>query len=279
MLSSVTELEHKANYIRNQVLDMCCKAGTGHVTSSFSCTEILVALYYTGILNYDQKNPKWEKRDRFILSKGQASVILYPILADLVFFPKEELESFAQVDGKFGVHLQHDVPGVEITSGSLGNGFGVAAGLAMAAGMNKELYMTFALLGDGECYEGTVWETAMFAAHNNLNNLVAIVDRNHMSATNFTENMLELEPMEEKWRAFGWNVKSIDGHSFEQILDALKGVRSRKSGKPSVIIADTVKGKGVSFMSDAPLWHGIAPMGRDAINAKNELMRGEKDER
>ena len=153
----IKQLKKKSDYIRNQILDMCVRAGTGHVTSSFSCTEILVALYHGGILRYDPKNPKWEKRDRFILSKGQASVILYPILADAGFFPEKDLKYFNQENGKFGVHLQHSVPGAEITAGSLGHGFGIAAGMALAAKLNKERHMVITLLGDGELYEGSMW--------------------------------------------------------------------------------------------------------------------------
>lgn len=272
MTTKVKQLEKKAKHIRNLVLDMCCSAGTGHITSSFSCTEILVALFYGNIMRFNPKNPQWECRDRFILSKGQASVILYPILADLGYFPLSELKKFNRADGKFGVHLQYDVPGAEITSGSLGHGFGIATGLALAAKMNRELHLTFALLGDGECYEGSIWEAAMFASHNRLNNLVAIVDRNHLCVTNFTENMVELEPFDKKWESFGWNVVNINGHSFEEILGALDGIRSRKSSKPLVIIADTIKGKGVSFMCYNPLWHAVVPKDEQAIEAKNECM-------
>jgi len=271
MLKNIEELKEKAKYIRKEVLDMCVKAGTGHVNSAFSSVELVVALFYAGILCFDPKNPGWKDRDRFILSKGQASVLLYPILADLGYFPREELDKFTKADGIFGVHLQHDVPGAEITSGSLGQGFGIAAGIALAAKMDRELFMTFALLGDGECYEGSIWETALFASHNRLNNLVAIVDRNHLCVTDFTENVIALEPMEEKWRSFGWETTSIDGHSFEEILKSLKGFRSRKSSRPLVIIADTRKGKGVEFLSDAPLWHGVAPKNHEADKAKEEL--------
>lgn len=271
MTDRISMLKEKARYIRKLILEMCAAAGTGHVTSSYSCTEILVALYYGGILRVDPKNPKWECRDRFILSKGQASVILYPILADLGFFPMDELSRFCKADGKFGVHLQHDVPGVEITAGSLGHGIGVATGIAYAAKLNRELYLTVALLGDGECYEGSVWEAALFASHNRLNNLVAIVDRNHMCATNFTEDAVELEPLDAKWASFGWNVVNVNGHSFEELLKALDGVRSRKSSRPLVIIADTVKGKGVSFMCDHPLWHSVAPTGEQVEAARAEL--------
>ncbi len=270
-------LEEKAKEIRLTVLDMCSQAGTGHVTSSFSCVEILVTLFYGGILKFDPTNPGWEDRDRFILSKGQASAILYPILADLGYFPKERLKRFCREDGSFGVHLQHDVPGAEITSGSLGHGLGIASGIALAGKMDRKLFMVFTLLGDGECYEGSVWEAAMFAAHNRLNNLVAIIDRNSLCVTNFTENMLELEPLDEKWRSFGWNVRTVNGHSFPQLLEALGDVRCRYSSRPTVIIARTVKGKGVSFMENVPLWHGAAPGGEEARKAREELMRSKTE--
>jgi len=271
----IAELEKKANYIRRQVLDMCVQAGTGHVTSSFSCTEILVALYYGGILRYDAAMPKWEERDRFVLSKGQASPILYAVLANLGFFPESELDRFCQVDGKFGVHLQNDVPGVEITAGSLGLGFGIAAGMALAAKMDQKPYMTFALLGDGECYEGSIWEAAMFASHRELNNLVAIIDRNWLCVTDFTEDCVRLNPLDKKWESYGWEVVTINGHSFEEIFSALEGFRSPRRNKPLVIIADTIKGKGVSFMENTPIWHGLAPKGEDAELAKQELKKRE----
>jgi len=277
MSNKIELLKKKAKYIRNQVLDMCVKAGTGHVTSSFSSTELLVALYYGGILKFDSKNPKWEGRDRFILSKGHASPLLYAVLADLGFFSGKELNKFCQADGIFGVHLQNDVPGVEITSGSLGQGFGVAAGLALAAKMNQKPYLTFVLLGDGECYEGSIWETAMFASHNQLNNLIALLDRNWLCATDFTEKILALEPMREKWKSFGWEVININGHSFEEILNALEQIHFRKNTKPLIIIADTVKGKGVPFMSNIPLWHSVAPKGEEAIRAKEELNKKENE--
>ncbi|MFC2001751.1 transketolase [Chloroflexota bacterium] len=275
MVKKITELEKKANYIRNQVLDMCVKAGTGHVTSSFSCTEILVALYYGEILNNDASNPKWEDRDRFILSKGHASPILYAILADLDFFSESEIWKFAQADGIFGVHLQHDIPGVEITAGSLGHGLGIAAGIALAAKMDKKHHLTFVLLGDGECYEGSVWESAMFAGHHELNNLIAIVDRNWLSATDFTENYLRLNPLDEKWKSFGWKAITINGHSFEDIFSSLGQLHSMYLNKPLVIIANTIKGKGVTFMENQPLWHSIAPTGNQAELAKAELTKRE----
>lgn len=273
MSNNILKLKKKANHIRNLILDMCVKAETGHVTSSFSAVEVVVALYYGGILRYDPSNPNWDGRDRFILSKGQASPLLYAVLADLGFFPKSELGKFCQTDGMFGVHLQNDVSGVEITAGSLGHGFGIASGLALAAKMDRKSFLTFALLGDGECHEGSIWETAMFASHNELNNLIAMIDRNWFCVTGCTEDIVRLNPLDKKWESFGWETVAIEGHSFEEILKALEGVRSRKSKRPLVIIASTVKGKGVSFMENQPLWHGVAPKGEQAKQAKTELTK------
>ena len=272
-IDSIKGLEKKANHLRRLVLDMCVRAGTGHVTSSFSCAEIFTALYYGGVLRYDVAKPAWEDRDRFILSKGHASAILYPVLADLGFYPAGELDKFCRADGMFGVHLQNDVPGVEICSGSLGHGIGVAAGLALAAKMDRKTYMVFTLLGDGECYEGSVWESAMFASHHELDNLIAFVDRNRLCATDFTEECVRLDPMDKKWEAFGWETVTIDGHSLEQIFAALGDFRSRPNQKknPLVIVANTVKGKGVSFMEGQPLWHAVAPSGEQARRARVEL--------
>jgi transketolase len=272
----MTNLEQKSNQIRRQILDMCVQAKTGHVTSSFSCTEILVALYHGGILRYDTKKPDWEIRDRFILSKGQASPLLYVVLADLGFFPKSALNKFCRSDAMFGVHLQNDVKGVEITAGSLGHGLGIAAGMALAAKMNRKEYLIFTLLGDGECYEGSIWESAMFASHHRLNNLVAIIDRNWLCVTDFTENLVHLNPMDKKWEAFGWQVITINGHSFEEIFSALNNVRSRKSDGPLMIIANTIKGKGVPFLENVPRWHGLAPDGELAEIAKAELAAKER---
>jgi len=271
--STVTQLKEKAKKIRKDVLEMCVKAATGHVTSSMSCIDMLVALYFGGILRYDPKSPSDPCRDRFILSKGQASPALYAVLAEAGYFDPSELKKFAQYGGKFGVHLQKDVPGAEITCGSLGHGFGIAAGIALAAKMNRELHMVFTMLGDGECYEGSIWEMAAFVGHNQLNNLVAIVDRNFLCVTDFTENLVRLEPFEDKWKAFGWEVKRIDGHSFEEIRGTLENVRSRRSSKPLAVIADTVKGRGIDNMCYNPLWHGLAPKDEEAKKAKLCLER------
>jgi len=269
--SKINSLTAKAKYIRQEVLDMCVKAGTGHVTSCFSCAEIFTSLYYGGFLRYRPEDPDWSQRDRFVLSKGQASPILYAVLADLGFFPREELGRFCQADGIFGVHLQHDVAGVEITSGSLGQGLGIAVGMALAARMDNKQHRIVTLLGDGECHEGSIWEAAMFAGHCKLNNFLAIVDRNKLCVTGFTEQISSLEPLDDKFRAFGWETLVVDGHSFEQLFSGLEKFVTRQDNKPMVIIANTVKGKGVSFMEDVALWHGLAPQGEEARAAKMEL--------
>lgn len=263
-------LEAKALDVRRTMLDMCINAGKGHVTSSLSCVDILVALYYE-IMRVDPNNPKWQDRDRFILSKGQASPALYTILADLGFFSKDELKRFTKADGKFAVHLQKDVPGVEITAGSLGHGFGVAVGMALGAKMNCESHMIYALLGDGELYEGSIWETAMFASHHCLNNLVTIVDRNHLCVTDWTENLVALEPLQDKWAAFGFNVITVNGHDIAELVDTIAPLRLRSFIRPTVIIADTIKGKGCPSLYNDPLWHGVAPKGDMAERCRNEL--------
>ena len=273
MSVTVERLRKKSAQIRHEMFDMCVKAGTGHVTSSLSCMDILVALYYGDVIRFKPDMPKWTERDRFILSKGQASPALYAILADLGFYDKSTLNKFAQKNGKFGVHLQYDVPGIEITAGSLGLGFGVATGIALGAKMNRDLYMVYTLLGDGECYEGSIWEAAMFASHNKLNNLVAIVDRNYMCATDFTENLLSLEPLEGKWSSFGWEVRRLEDGSFEEMLKIFKAARSRRYSRPLVVIVDTVKGEGIDCMSNHPLWHGLAPKDEFAKMCKKELQR------
>ena len=268
-----SKLEKKAHELRNKILDFTTNAGTGHLTSSFSSVELLTALYYGGIMKYDPKNEHWAERDYFIMSKAQASPLLYSVLADVGYFPEEDLKLFAKKNGKMGVHLQYDVPGSEITCGSLGCGYGIAAGLALAFRKNRTANIVYALLGDGECYEGVIWETANFVAHNRLNNLITIVDRNYLCATHFTEDELSLEPLDKRWQAFGFEVKIIDGHSFEEILSVLSPTHSHCNSKPLVIIARTVKGKGIPMVENKPLWHGMAIPKNLYAEAKKELNR------
>lgn len=261
MVSSyIDTLEKKADELRKATLDLCLTANKGHVTSAFSCAEILTALYYGNVLRYDPKNPKWEDRDRFLISKGHSSPIFYSILADLGFIPKSQLEDFCK-GVKLGVHLQCGVPGVENTAGSLGHGLGIAAGMALASKMDRRHNYTAVLLSDGECSEGSIWEAAMFAGFHRLNNLIAIVDRNYMTCTDFTENTVGLTPLDKKFEAFGWETKIINGHSIEEILSCFEGMRSFRRNRPLAIIAETVKGKGVPTAENIAAWHARVPTG------------------
>ena len=274
--SKINELQKKAKRVRQEVLEMCARAGEGRVASAFSCTEILVALFYGRILRFDPKHPQWEGRDRFILSKSPGAVGLYPVLSDLGFFPSMELERFCQdgsLLGPYGGNVPGDIPGIEAVWGSLGHGLGVGAGLALAGKLDKKSYMTVVLLGDGECYEGAIWEAAMFAGHHELNNLLAIIDRNWICTIDFTENCLRLNPLESKWQAFGWDVITINGHSFDEIFAAFKDFRNRESTRPLMIIANTIKGKGVSLLENNPMGHVIIPGGEQLEKAREELRR------
>lgn len=273
---NILQLEQKAADIRIKVLETAIKAGKGHVPPSFSWVEIAVALFYGDILKYNPLDPKWEDRDRFILSKGHGCLTLYTILADLGYFPISELDRFDGDGSMLGGHPDIAIPGIEIISGSLGHGLGIGAGLALGAKMDSHNWKVFTVLGDGECEEGSVWEAAMFASHHRLNNLVAIIDRNGISATDYTENYITLEPLPLRWDVFGWEVVQIKGHSFEELLDVLSMVRQRPSSKPLVIIANTMKGKGVSFMENSPLWHHQLPKGKDVERALEELRGHQK---
>ena len=256
-------LQEKCKELRTKVLEVCLNAKTGHVSSSFSCIEIMVALYYAGILEYDPDNPKAEWRDRFIPSKAQVSPLLYTILADLKFFNETWLKTFATE--KFGVHLQYDVPGVEISAGSLGMGLGIATGMAYSLKQEGRLQHVFTLMGDAECYEGSVWESALVASHNKLDNMTVIIDRNWMGATDWTEKMCGLGDIKSKFSSFGWDTLSIDGHNMYAIVNSLQKFRVRGTGKPLAIIADTVKGKGCNLMEGEPLYHSRVPECNECI--------------
>ncbi len=267
----IKNLEKKAKFIRRQVLEMISRAKRGHIGGAFSSMDILVALYYGGILRYDSKNPQWDKRDRFILSKGHSATALYAILADLEFFPSFELNNFCQDGHMLGGHPDRNIPGIDVDTGSLGHGLGIAAGLALGAKLSQQDYLTVALLGDGECYEGSVWEAALFAAHHQLSRLIVIVDRNQQCVLDFTEDCIRLEPFADKWKSFNWDVREINGHSFSELSGALKDLRTRDSSKPLVIVAQTVKGKGVSFMERSIPWHHSIPAGEKLEIARKEL--------
>jgi len=273
-MNDIKYLEEKAHEIRTEMLNACIATGTGHLTSSLSCVDILVALYHGEIMLHYPYDPDDKSRDRFILSKAHASPALYAVLADCGYFKKNKLLKTAKKDGIFGIHTQMDVPGIEITAGALGHGFGISVGMALTAKRDRKGHLVFSLLSDGECYEGSIWESAMFAANNNLNNLTAIIDRNYLCATDFTEDFAPLEPLRDKWLSFGWIVEEIDGNNMSEIINSLKHVRSRRHSRPKVIIAKTVKGAGIDYICDSPLWHSSAPRGADVIKCRKSLKEG-----
>lgn len=250
------DLSETGKKIRLRALEMQHRASKGHLGGALSVVEILLGLYYTGVVSMSAKNVKNAARDRIIFSKGHACLSFYAVLADRGFFPEAELKKHG-ADGTFlGSHPDHFIPGVEISSGSLGHGLGIGAGMALSAKLNNQKYTTYVILGDGECNEGSIWEAATFAAAQHLHGLVAIVDNNHVSATSKTQKFTGATRMEDKWKAFGWHTQTIDGHNISAIIHALKKTKIRSSRlKPFAIIANTVKGKGVSFMEGDPAWH------------------------
>ena len=262
-------LEMKAAQIRIDLLKMICEANTGHTGGSLSCTDILTVLYYS-IMKIDPANPYWEERDRFILSKGHSVESYYCILADKGFFPKADLKTFCKFGSKLIGHPNNEIPGIEMNTGSLGHGLPIAVGMALASKMDKKSWKVFVLMGDGELAEGTVWEGAIAAANYNLDNLIAIVDRNRLQMSGDTEDVMKLEPLEEKWRSFGWEVVAVDGNDVEKLEKALKSVPVVKN-KPTILMAYTKKGKGVSFIEDMADWHHKVPNSEQLQQAIKEL--------
>jgi len=243
-----------AKEIRKKVLKMIFDSRTPHLGSSLSAVDILTVLYFK-ILKIDPKNPLDENRDRFILSKGHAAAALYAALAERGFFPKEILDGYCRDGGKLPGHSTRGcVPGVEVSTGSLGHGLPMGAGMAIAAKNDGKNYRIFILMSDGECEEGSVWEAALFASHHQLDNLIGIIDYNKLQAFGRTNEILNLEPLKKKWEDFGWKVKEVDGHSFSEIEESLSKIPFEK-GKPSLLICHTIKGKGVSFIEDKLEWH------------------------
>ena len=245
--------EQLAWLIRRHGIEMTHLSGGSHIASILSVADI-IAVLYSDVLRYDPNNPKMAERDRFILSKGHAGAAIYAALAESGFFDPEQLKTHYQNGSILSGHVSHKgVPGVEFSTGSLGHGLPVAAGMAQAAKMDDREHRVYVVLGDGECDEGSVWEAALFANHFGLNNLVAIIDHNKMQSLDFCENTLKLSPFAEKWRSFGWNALQVDGHDHNALRTAFD--EAKRSEKPTVIIADTVKGKGISFMEFDILWH------------------------
>ncbi len=267
----IKELINKSHWLRKELFELLATAKKGHIPSSYSCAEIVIALYYAGYLKVDPKNPKSMDRDRLFISKGHAAMVLYPILADLGFFSKNELQNFTKSDGILRLYADPSIPGIESVTGSLGHALGIAAGFALSAKRDNLNYNSYVILGDGECYEGSIWETAMFANHHELNNLIAIVDRNQYCIIGETEKCIKLDSLEDKFRSFGWNSFSINGHSYNEIIPALEKVKTNNKNKPTAIIANTVKGKGISFMEGDPLWHNKIPNDEQIQKAREAL--------
>lgn len=256
----MTELERRANEMRVDIVRMIAEAGSGHPGGSLSCADILAALYFGGVMEHDPENPDWEARDRFILAKGHAAPALYAALAQAGYFPREELHTLRKLGSRLQGHPDsNQLPGVEVSTGSLGQGLSIAAGAAAGLKLDGSDAAVFALLGDGECQEGQVWEAAMFAAHRGLDNLVAIVDRNGLQIDGCTADVCDPGDLGAKLAAFGWDVHEVDGHDIDALVEALSAAKAQRAGKPHALIARTVKGKGVTFMEGQAGWHGKAP--------------------
>ena len=266
----INMLEEMANKVRRHIIEMIYGAGSGHPGGSLSATEVMVALYFKE-MNIRADEPDWVDRDRFVLSKGHAAPTLYACLAESGYFPVEELETIRKIGSRLQGHPDmRKTPGVDASTGSEGQGLSMGIGMALAAKLDRKKCRIYVMLGDGENNCGQIWEAAMSASQFKIDNLVAIIDRNKLQLDGPTEKIMSLEPLGDKWKAFGWNVLEIEGHNFREILAAFKKARETK-GHPTVIIANTIKGKGVSFMEGAVGFHGKAPDKEQYEQAMKEL--------
>lgn len=267
-------LADRAMFVRLETLRLARICGAGHYSSTFSAAELFAALYYAH-LRLDPKDPKWPDRDRFVLSKGHAAIGLYPILAHLGYFPPALLDDFTRLGSPFGDHpnMKH-IPGIDFSSGSLGHGLSIALGIALSARTQKRDFRVYCMLGDGELAEGQIWEAAMAAGHYKLQGLIAIVDRNQLCIDGRTEDVMGIEPVEDRFRSFGWDAQRIDGHDFDAILATLGRLKPAGHGKPQVIIADTIKGRGVKRMELSLRWHVANLAGEDYADAEAEIRAG-----
>jgi transketolase len=265
----VTTSNQLAAQFRAKAVEMSHAAGAAHLASSLSCIDIVAALYHS-VLQVDSRNPKWEERDRFILSKGHAATALYAALAYKGFLTEADLETYGRAKSLLEEHPSPKLPGVEAATGSLGHGLPCGCGISLAGRINGKKYRTFVLMSDGECNEGSVWEASMFAAANRLGNLCAFVDFNKWQATGRSKEVLALDPLADKFTSFGWEVHEIDGHDHQQIINAVQGVSVDRQ-KPTMVVAHTTKGKGVSFMEDDNNWHYRIPTIEEVQLAKAEL--------
>lgn len=271
-MSNFKDSEKLANNIRKHAVTMTSLGNSSHIGSILSIADILAVLY-NSVLKYNSNDPKWIERDRFILSKGHAGAGVYATLAESGFIPLDKLKTHYQDGSDLSGHVSHKgVSGVEFSTGSLGHGLPVACGMALAAKVNRKKHRVFSLLSDGECNEGSNWEATLFAAHHKLDNLTVIIDRNRLQSIYSTEDTLALEPFAEKWKSFGWDVIEIDGHNHNEIFQSSKK-KDNLAGKPICIIANTIKGKGVSFMENNTLWHYRSPQGDEYKLAMEELKK------
>ena len=266
----IRELESIAKRVRRHSIRMIYAAGSGHPGGSLSGADIMVALYFH-IMKHDPKRPDWADRDRFVLSKGHAAPALYAVLAESGYFPVEELDTLRKMGSRLQGHpCMNKTPGVEMSTGSLGHGLAAGNGMALAAKLDRKLHRIYVLLGDGEMDVGENWEAAMLASHYKLDNVTAYVDRNKLQLDGPTEKIMSLEPLADKWKAFGWHVIEINGHNMKEIIHATNDAKSIK-GKPTVVICHTIKGKGVSYMEGSLHFHGKAPNDQEYEQAMKEL--------
>ena len=269
---SVKELEQMAVVIRCDIIDMICTAAAGHPGGSLSAADVVTALYFR-IMRIDPQNPDWPDRDRFILSKGHACPVWYAALAERGYFDKSHLKTLRQMGSILQGHPDmRKTPGIDMTTGSLGHGLSAGLGMALSGKLQKKDYHVFVIIGDGESQEGSIWEASMAAPNFKLDNLTAILDYNHLQNDYSVDDIMPIHPAVDKWQAFGWHVLDIDGHDMAQVVAALEEAKSHK-GKPTMIIANTVKGKGVSYMENVCEWHGRAPCQEEADQALEELRR------
>jgi len=268
----VKRLETQAIQLRRDIVSMIHAAKAGHPGGSLSAVEMVTALYFH-VLNIDPERPDWPDRDRFVLSKGHACPALYAALARRGYFDPAHLSTLRRYHSILQGHPDmNKTPGLDMTAGSLGNGLSVGVGMALSAVLHRQNYMTYVMLGDGEIQEGMVWEAAMAASHHKLKNLIAIVDCNGVQINGWTNDVMTVEPLADKWRAFGWKVVEVNGHNMKDILTALHTAKTMRH--PTVILMRTVKGKGVSFMEDNPKWHGAAPSEEELVDAICEIEKG-----
>ncbi|MEJ2866453.1 transketolase [Actinomycetospora sp. OC33-EN08] len=265
------DLAERARFVRTETVRLTRIAGAGHYSAVFSCAEILAALYHAE-LRLDPARPDWPDRDRFVMSKGHAAIGLYPLLADLGFFDPTELDSYTRLGSAFGDHPDGKrIPGVDFSSGSLGHGLSVCVGMAWAGRHRGSDHRTWCLLGDGELAEGQVWEAAMSASHYGLGNLVAVVDANQLGIDGFVADVMAAEPIEERFAAFGWDTRRVDGHDLDALLATFAALPARGGTRPQLIVADTIKGKGVARMELSPDWHVGNLVGADYDDVMAEL--------